>query len=63
MKHRDFRAYVDLCRSRGLSDYQVAAMLGCGINSVVRWKRYDPPHYIGLAIAALEEGLEPWKRP
>ena len=63
MKHKDFRSYVELCRARGLSDYQVAAMLGCGVNSVVRWKRYDPPHYIGLAIAALEEGLEPWKRP
>lgn len=63
MKHKDFQAYVELCRARGLSDYQVAAMLGCGVNSVVRWKRYDPPHYIGLAIAALEKGLAPWKRP
>jgi len=63
VKHKDFRSYVELCRERGLTDYQVAVMLGCGVNSVVRWKRYDPPHYIGLAIAALEEGLEPWKRP
>ena len=62
MKHKDFRSYVELCRERGLTDYQVAVMLGCGVNSVVRWKRYDPPHYIGLAIAALEKGLEPWKR-
>jgi hypothetical protein len=62
MKHKDFKAYIELCRQRGLSDYQVAAMLGCGVNSVVRWKRYDPPRYIGLAVSALEEGLEPWKR-
>ncbi len=62
VRHKDFRSYIDLCRERGLADHQVAVMLGCGVNSVVRWKRYDPPHYIGLAIAALEEGLEPWKR-
>lgn len=62
MTHKDFKAYINLCRERGLTDYQVAVMLGCGVNSVVRWKQYDPPHYIGLAIAALEKGLEPWKR-
>jgi len=62
MTNHDFRAYIELCRSRGLADHQVAVMLGCGVNSVVRWKQYDPPHYIGLAIAALEEGLETWKR-
>lgn len=63
MTHKDFRAYVDLCRQRGLSDYQVAAMLGCGVNSIVRWKQYDPPPYIGLAIAALEKRLKPWRKP
>jgi len=62
VKHKDFKAYINLCRERGLADHQVAAMLGCGVNSIVRWKTYDPPHYIGLAIAALEKGLEPWKR-
>jgi len=61
MKASDFRAYIDLCRSRGIPDYQVAALLGCGINSVVRWKQRGTPHYIGLAIAALEKGLKPWK--
>lgn len=61
MKHSEFKDYVNLCRSRGLADYQVAAMLGCAVNSIVRWKRIDPPHYIGLAIAALEKGLRPWK--
>jgi hypothetical protein len=61
--HKEFKAYIDLCRSRGLSDYQAAAMLGCGVNSIVRWKTYDPPRYIGLAIAALETELEPWTRP
>jgi DNA-directed RNA polymerase specialized sigma24 family protein len=59
--HKDFKAYVELCKTRGLSEHQIAAMLGCGVNSVTRWKQYAPPHYIGLAIAALEERLEPWK--
>ncbi len=63
MDCNDFRAYVDLCRSRGLSDYQLAAMLGCGINSVVRWKHRNPPRYIGLAITTLEQNLKPWVAP
>lgn len=63
MPNDDFRAYIDLCRSRGLSDYQVAAMLGCGVNSIVRWKNRNPPRYIGLAIAALENKLDPWSMP
>lgn len=62
MKPIDFRAYVTLCRDRGLSEHQIASMLGCGRNSVTRWKRYPAPEYIGLAIAALEEGLKPWVR-
>lgn len=61
MKHNDFKAYIDLCRSRGLADYQVAAMLGCAVNSIVRWKQLDPPYYIGLAISALENDLKSWK--
>lgn len=61
MQHSEFKAYIDLCRSRGLADYQVAAMLGCAVNSVVRWKRHDPPHYIALAIAALENGIQAWR--
>jgi hypothetical protein len=61
MTKDDFRAYVELCKARGLSEHQIAAMLGCGVNSVTRWKQYAPPHYIGLAIAALEKGLQPWE--
>ena len=60
MRHGDFRDSINLCRERGLSDYQVASMLGCGVNSIVRWKQYDPPHYIGLAIAALENNIGSW---
>lgn len=63
MTQKDFRAYIALCRTRGITDYQVAAMLGCGVNSIVRWKNRPPPHYIGLAIAALEKKLKPWKAP
>lgn len=62
MKPIDFRAYINLCKSRGLSEHQVASMLGCGKNSLTRWKTYPAPHYIGLAIAALESNLDPWSR-
>ena len=62
MKPIDFRAFINLCRDRGLSEHQVATMLGAGRNSITRWKRYPAPHYIGLAIAALERKLPPWTR-
>ena len=58
---KDFAAYVIQCRDRGISDIQLATNLGCGIGSIYNWKRSDPPRYIGLAIAALEKGLKPWK--
>jgi hypothetical protein len=62
MTCNDFRAWRDSCRQRfGMSDQQVADKLGCGINSVTRWKRYDPPYYIGLAVAAIEAGIKPWE--
>lgn len=59
----DFAAYVIECRDRGISDIQLAASLGCGLGSIYNWKRNDPPRYIGLAIAALEKGLKPWRNP
>lgn len=59
----DFAAYVNICRDRGVSDIQLATSLGCGIGSIYNWKKSDPPRYIGLAIAALEKKLKPWKRP
>jgi hypothetical protein len=62
MKPVDFRAYIALCRDRGMSEGEVAAMIGCGKNSLTRWKRYPAPPYVGLAIAALERGLQPWTR-
>jgi hypothetical protein len=62
MKPIDFRAYVNLCRDRGIGEGQLATMLGAGRNSITRWKRYPAPAYIGLAIAALEGGLPAWVR-
>lgn len=59
MKPIDWRAWLAECKARGLSENQVATMLGCGRNSVTRWKRYPAPQYIGLAVAALEAGLKP----
>lgn len=63
MKPIDFRAWLQLCRDNGLSELQCATLLGCGRNSVTRWKRYPAPEYIGLAVAAIEAGLNAWKRP
>ena len=60
MTHPEFQAYVNLCKSRGMTEYQIAKILGCSRNSVTKWKRVDPPPYIGLAIAALERNLKPW---
>jgi transposase len=62
MKPADFRAFLAMCKERGLSELQVATMIGCGKNSITRWKRYPAPTHIALAIAALEAGIEPWKR-
>lgn len=62
MKPTDFRAWVALRRETGMSEADIALLLGCGRNSLTRWKRYPPPSYIGLAIAALEKGLKPWSR-
>ena len=62
MKPIDFRAWLAECKANGMSELQCATMLGCGRNSVTRWKRYPAPEYIGLAIAALEKGLKTWTR-
>ena len=61
MTSDDFRAYLALCLQRGTPEWRVAEMLGCGRNSVTAWKRKGAPRYIGLAIAAIEEELLPWK--
>ncbi len=60
MKPNDFRAFLSLCKERGLAEWQVAELLGCGRNSITSWKRGGAPLYVGLAVAALEEGLKPW---
>jgi transposase len=62
MKPIDWRAWLAECKERGLSEHQIATMLGCGRNSVTRWKRYPAPQYIGLAVSALEAQLKAWKR-
>jgi transposase len=60
MTNHDFRAYLSLCKERGLPEWRVAQMLGCGRNSITTWKHNGAPTYIALAIAALEGGLNPW---
>lgn len=56
----DFRAYLTLCSQRGIPEWRVAEMLGCGRNSITSWKRGGAPRYIALAVAALEKELSPW---
>ena len=63
MKCSDFQAWVNLCRDEGMTEREVAELLGCGVNSVTRWKRRDSPIYIGLAVAAIEARLDPWRKP
>ena len=60
MSPDDFRAYLSLCKERGLPEWRVAEMLGCGRNSITTWKRGGAPKYIALAISALEKDLRPW---
>lgn len=61
MKSSDFRAWLALCKERNMSEADCANLLGCGRNSVTRWKRYPAPEYIGLAISALERDLPAWR--
>lgn len=62
MKCSDFRMWIEQRRADGSSEKELSNLLGCGVNSMTRWKWYDPPHYIGLAIAAIEAGLKPWAK-
>jgi hypothetical protein len=62
MKCSDFRTWVERRRDAGMTEKEIAKMLGCGVNSMTRWKWYDPPFYIGLAIAAIEADLKPWRK-
>ena len=62
MKCSDFRSWVQKAHDNGVSGRELAKVLGCGVNSITRWQWYDPPRYIGLAVAAVEAGLKPWKR-
>lgn len=58
MTSAEFSAWVDAMReTRGWSARECQRQLGCGFNQVARWKRHDPPHYIGLACAALGHGI------
>lgn len=62
MKPVDFRAFLARYRERGLTEGEIAALIGCGKNSLTRWKRYPAPQYISLACAAIDAGLNPWTR-
>jgi hypothetical protein len=39
--------------THGLSEQQLAKLLGCGHNQITRWKRTGAPLYIELACEAL----------
>lgn len=53
---RAFRA------ATGLSQVRFAEALGVSRRSVEDWEggKSSPPPYLGLALAALNAGLEPW---
>jgi DNA-binding transcriptional regulator YiaG len=59
----DFAKYVALQRRRGLAPRDLARLLGCSPQSVENWCEHAPPPYVGLALSALEAGLNPWKAP
>ena len=64
MTSADFRAWLDHMRERHNRTHgQCAEALGCAPNSITKWKRRDPPLYIGLACAALAKGMRPWTQP
>jgi transposase len=46
--------------ANGLSVRQAAAALRVSPTSVQRWLKSGAPHHIGLAVAALTHGLEPF---
>lgn len=45
----------------GFDQKRCAEMLGCDKNSITKWKREGAPQYIGLACAAIIQGLEPYQ--
>ena len=57
MDGKSLRAWMT---ANGLSVRQAAAMLRVSPTSVQKWLRTGAPHYIGLAVAALQHGLEPF---
>ncbi len=48
---------------RGVSDRYAAEMLGVSRNTLRRWleDETEAPPWLGLALAALAKGLEPWQ--
>jgi DNA-binding transcriptional regulator YiaG len=62
MKPSDFRAFVMLCKDSGMSEGDIARLLGSSKNSITKWKQYFAPPYIGLAIAALAAGIPSWTK-
>ncbi|MBF0327191.1 MAG: helix-turn-helix transcriptional regulator [Alphaproteobacteria bacterium] len=60
-----------LMRSRGITPEELAAVLGVGASTVMRWctgRRAPTPEMLGRVAAALgvtveETGITPWVRP
>lgn len=53
------KAFETWLRTNGINHKRAADLLGCSPMSIYNWKRNGAPHYIGLACAALEAGLQP----
>jgi hypothetical protein len=57
-----FSAWINamLEAKRAKNEWALTAMLGCGNNSLRRWKRVGTSKHIALACSALAHGLRPW---
>jgi hypothetical protein len=57
----DINDALDACKvSNQWSDLAVARSLGCGKNSLKRWRSTGAPKYVVLALWALMKGNETW---
>jgi hypothetical protein len=64
MTASDFSAWVEaMMSSRGWKKIDCARALGVHPSQIGIWSQRGARTYVGLACAAIEEGLEPWGKP
>lgn len=61
MTGTDFASWVAaMAAERSWSKRRCARELHCGNHQIRIWAATGAPHYIGLACAAIDIGLQPW---